>query len=195
MFSAQCKMVTSCSTIGTLKCPCNNVSGFRGLEIFDRVIQKITNGRFGTLPNYLPSKVVIPGSYFETQNFSGTSEQRTNTCNDIQTRRCAVAEKARALRSESGSGSETGCVSVSRSDPDSDPNWDPNSHFDFNQDLAKCGPGLRPGLLPRLPFKLGSGQGLRPGLKSALQPALLLVQRYLAFSSDFLLSGILALKI
>ena len=133
MFSAQCKMVTSCSTIGTLKCPCNNVSGFRGLEIFDRVIQKITNGRFETLPNYLPSKVVIPGSYFETQNFSGTSEQRTNTCNDIQTRRCAVAEKARALRSESGSGSETGCVSVFRPDPDSDLNRDPNSHFDFNQ--------------------------------------------------------------
>jgi len=83
----------------------------------------------------------------------------------------------------------------SRSDPVSDPNWDPNSNFDFNQDLAKCGPGLRPGLLPRLPFKLGSGQGLWPGLKSALQPALLLVHSYLAFSDDFLLSGILALKI
>ena len=39
------------------------------------------------------------------------------------------------MRSESGSGSETGCVSVSRSDPDSDPNWDPNSQFDFNQNL------------------------------------------------------------
>jgi len=86
-------------------------------------------------PNYLLSKVDIAGSYAEEHDFSGTSEQRTNTCNDIQTRRCAIAEKARALRSESGSGFETGCVSVSRSDPDSDPNWDPNSHFDFNQNL------------------------------------------------------------
>jgi len=80
-------------------------------------------------PNYLPSKVVIPGSPLEEHDFSGTSGQPTNTCNNIQTRRSAIAEEARALRTESGS--ETGCESVSRSDPDSDP----NSNFDFNQDL------------------------------------------------------------
>jgi len=54
---------------------------------------------------------------------TATEQNRT----DIQTKRSAIAEIARALRSESGS--DTGCVSVSRSDPDSDP----NSQFDFNQ--------------------------------------------------------------
>jgi len=152
---------------------------------------------FETPPNYLPSKVFIAGSYIVWHDFSGTSEQRTNTCND--NRRDAVLLQRKHVHCGPSPDpdprpSAWRCLE-STSDPDSDPNWDPNSNFDFNQDLAKCGPGLRPGLLPRLPFKLESGQGLRPGLKSALQPALLLVHSYLAFSDDFLLSGILALKI
>jgi len=66
------------------------------------------------------------------------------------------------------------------------------------RDWFRASPRLRPGLLPELPLGLGSiqtrtGPGLRSELRSGLQPGLLLVHRYLAFSADFLPSGILAL--